>query len=99
MDQVKEYLKLAVKYRFWIVVAIAALMPIIGYAVAAGPINELATAKTTEIPNAEKDVKAYQSGDHPVPKWTELTTQKTEVLTGDVNRSWQKLYERQAPLL
>ena len=38
MDQVKEYLQVALKYRFWILMAIAALLPVIAYFVSAGDL-------------------------------------------------------------
>jgi hypothetical protein len=99
MDQVKEYLRLAIKYRFWIVVGVAALMPMIAYAVASGPINKEAEAKKGEIESADKDVKTYASGTVPNEPYKKAVEEKTEVLTDDVNKSWRKLYERQAPLL
>jgi hypothetical protein len=99
MDQVKEYLKIAIKYRFWIIVGIAAILPLVGYVVEAGAIEKKTTEKTGAIKTADQGVKGFQNGNLPVPRWTELTQQKTQVLTEDVTKSWHKLYERQAPLL
>ena len=39
MDQLKDIMKQAVKYRFWIAGAISVLLPMIGYFVGSGPIN------------------------------------------------------------
>jgi hypothetical protein len=99
MDQAKEYLRLAIKYRFWIIVGVSALLPIIGYAVVAGDMETKTTTLTGTIKGADSGVKPFQNGIPAVPRWTELAKGKTEVVTDDVNKSWRKLYERQAPLL
>ena len=46
MDQLKEILQQAAKYRFWIAVGIAALLPLIAYFVGTGAIAEEEKAKT-----------------------------------------------------
>ncbi len=99
MDQAKEYLRVAIKYRFWIIVGVSALLPIIGYAVVAGDMETKATTLTGAIKGADSGVKPFQNGVPAVPRWTELAKGKTEVLTDDVNKSWRMLYARQAPLL
>jgi hypothetical protein len=99
MDQFKEYVKLAIKYRFWIIVGVSALLPLIGYFAVAGGIDAQTTKLTGEIKQADDGVKPFQSGVPAVPRWTELTKNKTELVTTDVNKSWRTLYARQAPLL
>ncbi len=99
MDQVKEYLQIAIKYRFWIVVGIAALMPLIGYFATAGSIEQQTTAKTGEIKTAFEGVQKYGNGDVINDQYAPLVEDKTKVLTSDVNAAWETLYERQAPLL
>ena len=39
MDQLKEFLNLALKFRFWIAIAVAALLPTIGYFLTAGTMD------------------------------------------------------------
>ncbi len=99
MDQVKNILKLAVKYRFWIVVGVAALLPMIGYFASAGSINEQEQTKAAAVQSAYKDVQQYQSGVQPIPKYVDLTEQRTGVLNKEIRQAWQMLYEQQAPLL
>jgi hypothetical protein len=100
MDQAKEYLKLAIKYRFWILVGIAALLPMIAFFVATGPIEAEEKTKSDAIKSAYEEVNKFASNSNPINKeYPPLVEQKTEVLKKDVNVSWRKLYDRQAPLL
>lgn len=99
MDQLKEFLKLAVKYRFWIVVAVAALLPMIGFFASAGPINEQETTKAAAVKTAFTNVKKYESGIQPNDTWRNLTEQRTGVLKSEIHKAWEMLYEQQAPLL
>ena len=55
MDQLKEYLRQAIKYRFWIAVGISALLPAIAYAVGSGPVKQKAAERTTAIKQADSD--------------------------------------------
>ena len=99
MDQLKEILRQAIKYRFWIAVGISALLPIIAYVVGSGPVQAKTATETTKIKAPKKDVKKYTSGDLPNNQYKPIVAEKTEVLTKDVDNSWRKLYQRQAPLL
>lgn len=99
MDQVKEILRQAIKYRFWIAVGVSCLLPMIAYFVGVGPIQTKAAAETALITSAEKDVKQYTGGKPVNGQYKGVVAEKTEVLTNDVNVSWKKLYARQAPLL
>lgn len=99
MDQVKEILRQAIKYRFWIAVGISALLPMIAYAVGSDPIKKKAAEETKKIEEAEKNVKAYAGGVVPNDQYKPLVDTKKEALGKDVYESWKKLYARQAPLL
>lgn len=99
MDQLKEILKQAIKYRFWIAVGISALLPLIAYFVGVGAVQAEAAKKDGEIRSAEKDVKQYSGGNIVNGQYKPIVVTKTEELTKDVNASWKKLYARQAPLL
>jgi hypothetical protein len=99
MDQVKDILKKAIQYRFWIAVGIAALMPMIAYFAAAGSLQEEATKKEAEIKSASTDVKQYESGVLPNGDYKTLVEARTEVLNKEVNSAWKKLYSRQEYLL
>ncbi|MFO0910008.1 MAG: hypothetical protein U0794_16950 [Isosphaeraceae bacterium] len=99
MDQLKEILRQAIKYRFWIAVGISALLPMIAYFVGSGPIKAKAAAETNTIQSADKEVKQYASGTIPNAQYKPIVAEKTEILTKDVDNTWRKLYARQAPLL
>lgn len=99
MDQLKEILAQAVKYRFWIAVGIASILPLIAYFAGTGALAEQEQAETAKIKGAYDEVKTFQSGAVKNGDWRKAVEEKTEVLTQDVNASWRKLYQRQAPLL
>ena len=99
MDQLKEFLRQCIKYRFWIAVSLAMIFSIAAYAAGSGPVKEKAAKQTTEIDGAKKKVQAYSSPTVPTAKYSELLNEKTGELTKDVTASWTKLYASQAPLL
>jgi hypothetical protein len=99
MDQVKEFLRQCIKYRFWIAVGVSALLPMIAYFVGVSPIRADTDKKTGEINQAKKDVQQYTSSGLPNGQYKGIVNEKTGVLTQDVTASWKKLYARQAPLL
>ncbi|MHC5542486.1 hypothetical protein ACYOEI_30040, partial [Singulisphaera rosea] len=99
MDQVKEILRQAIKHRFWIVVGISALLPMIGYALGSGPIKDKTKKETEKINSAKKGVQQYTSGQIPNEQYKPLVDEKKDVLSKDVNASWKKLYQRQEPFL
>ena len=99
MDQVKEFLRQCIKYRFWISLSVAALFAIIAYFLGSGPVQAKADTETKAITAAEKDVKQYAAPNIPNDQYKPIVDEKTEVLTKDVNKAWKTLYSRQAPLL
>lgn len=99
MDQLKEFLRQVVRYRFPIVVGVAALLPIIGYFASAGAINEQAETKAAAVKSAFDNVKKYQSGIQPNDTWRSLTEDRTGVLDSEIRQAWEMLYQQQAPLL
>ncbi len=99
MDQLKEFLRQCIKYRFWISIGVAALFAIIAYFVGSGPVRANAEKEANNIKTAHKDVKQYVSGNVPNDQYKPIVDEKTAVLTKDVNRAWGDLYKRQAPLL
>ena len=99
MDQLKEILRQAIKYRFWIAVGFSAMLPIIAYFMGVGPIQKAAKDETGKITTAKKSVDVYSSGVLPNAQYKGIVGEKTEELSDDVSKSWKKLYDRQAPLL
>jgi hypothetical protein len=99
MDQVKEILRQAVKYRFWIAVGISLLLPLIGYFASAGTLKQKTDQKTAEITGAEGEVKKYTSGTLVNAQYKPLTDARVTDITKDVDTTWRRLYATQAPLL
>jgi hypothetical protein len=99
MDQVKEFLRQCIKYRFWISLSVAALFAIIAYFVGSSPVQAKADQQTKTITQAANDVKQFASPGIPNDQYKPIVDEKTQVLTKDVNSAWKQLYSRQAPLL
>jgi hypothetical protein len=99
METAKEVLRQMIKYRFWISIGIAALFATIAYMVGSGPIQALAAKETTDIKNAEKEVRTYQDPGFPTKEYRPVVEAKTQVVSTDVTTAWRTLYDRQAPLL
>jgi hypothetical protein len=102
-QQVADQLKLAVKWsvrnRFWIALGFSALLPMIGYLIGSAPIKEDTKKEVTKIKGADSGVKPYTQPGIANAQYKPLIDEKKEVLTQDVNKAWDKLYARQAPLL
>jgi hypothetical protein len=102
-QQVADQLKLAVKWsvrnRFWIALGFSALLPMIGYLIGSAPIKDDTKKEVTKIKGADSGVKPYVQPGIANQQWKPLIDEKKEVLTTDVNKAWEKLYARQAPLL
>jgi hypothetical protein len=98
-EQLKEFLRQVIKYRFWISVSIAALFALIAYFMGSGPVKAQAAKAITEITAAEGAVKKFQSLTVPTEAYKPIVVEKTEIVNKDVNKAWRELYNRQAPLL
>ncbi len=99
VDQIKEFLRQCIKYRFWISVGVAALFSVIAYFLGASPVQAKADKETATITSAANDVKQFAQPGIPNDQYKPIVDEKTEVLTRDVNTAWKQLYQRQAPLL
>ncbi len=99
MDQVKFYLRQAVKYRFWITIGLANLLAIVAYFVGSGPVKVAGETKTKAVEGAFKDVQQYAGGSPPNDQYKPIVDEKKAILSTDVHKTWEKLYARQAPLL
>jgi hypothetical protein len=99
MDKVKDILRKMVQYRFWILVGIASLMPMVAYFASAGSIKEATAKAEGDINSAKTDVGKYTSGLIPNAEYKTLTEERTAVLAKSVNEAWRRLYAQQEPLL
>lgn len=98
-EQVKLVLRWIVKYRFWLILGLSALLPTIGYVVGSGPIQKATADEVGKIKGADSGVAPYTAPGVVNDQWKPLVDDKKGVLTQDVNKAWEKLYARQAPLL
>ena len=100
MDQLKDILKQAIKYRFWIAVGISALLA--DHRLLRRLRPHQGRRRRPRPPRSRApmtDVKKYTSGVVPNAQYKPIVAEKTDELVKDVNASWKKLYARQAPLL
>jgi hypothetical protein len=99
MDQLKDFLRQCVKYRFWIAFGVSLLLPTIGYFVGVGGMIQAKVTREREIDTANKDIGKYTARGIVNAQYQPLAAQKNVVLTQDVDDSWRKLRSIQEPLL
>jgi len=99
VEQLKEFLRQCIKYRFWISLSVAALLAIIAYFLGSSPVQAKADQQTKAITQAANDVKQFAAPGVPNDQYKLIVDEKTGVLAKDVNSAWKQLYELQAPLL
>ena len=99
VEQLKEFLRQCIKYRFWISLSVAALFAIIAYFLGSSPIQAKADQQTKTITQAANDVKQFAAPGVPNDQFKPIVDEKTGILTKDVNSAWKQLYSRQVPLL
>ena len=98
VEQLKEFLRQCIKYRFWISLSVAALFAIIAYFLGSSPIQAKADQQTKTITQAANDVKQFAAPGVPNDQFKPIVDEKTGILTKDVNSAWKQLYSRQVPL-
>ncbi len=100
MDQVKIYLDMAIKYRFWITIGLAMILSLVAYIIGSGPVLAEAEQNTSTITQAKEGVQGVANNRQPIiGKHAELAKSEIAVVTRDVNEAWDDLYEHQAGLL
>ena len=99
MDQLKDFLKQCVKYRFWIAFGVSILLPMIGYFVGSGAIVAETTKQEAAIKSADTEIKKYTASGIINAQYQPEVAKKKEVLTQDVDATWRKLFATQEPLL
>jgi hypothetical protein len=99
VEYLKEFLRLCIKYRFWISVGVAALLVIIAYLAGSSPVRTKAEQEKRAILQADSDVKKFTSPGIPNDQYKPIVLEKTDVLNKDINSAWKQLYDRQVNLL
>ena len=76
MDKIKDFLRLLIGYRFWIVVVISALLPALAYFLGSGEVKAKADQGTEAIKKSNTDVQQYASGVVANRQYKELVAEK-----------------------
>ena len=98
MDQLKEFLRQCIKYRFWISVGVAALFAIIAYFVGSGPVQAKAEKETR--PSSRPPTRTSSStppGTSPTTSTSRSSMRRPAVLTKDVNTAWKSSTSARPP--
>lgn len=99
MDQLQEHLKAILKYRFWIILGLSVLLPLIGWATTIGGLDRRADRRAEEIDRHFDQVGQLRQGALPNERWKTETLNAKEELDRTVLTAWRQLYERQAESL
>jgi hypothetical protein len=93
MDQ----LKLLLEYKFWILAGVALLLPPIGWYAATDDLATKTSVRVTKIDDTEKQVGNLKDPQN--EKWIAGVKEIDRELNASVNRSQERLYEHQKPVM
>ncbi len=94
-----EQLKKAWVYRFWIVVGIVVIMPIVGFFVDTSSLARNAKDQENKLNTKKTTLASALKGPHPNEKWAAGVEVLKKALGEQVNVAWVDLYERQAKIM
>ncbi len=92
MDQLKQIWQ----YRFWIAVALAVLIPLVGYGNISS-LSEQVQQRESQLNNLVTQLNGLSSATNPNPSWVREVDGLREQLRKQVDEAWRVLYERQKP--
>lgn len=98
MDQLKEILRQAIKYRFWITAGLSILFPLVAYYSAIGSIQDKTRFEKDSVKSANNKINPYKTGSPPTARYAAVLNAKTEELAKVVSATHRDLYARQAPI-
>jgi hypothetical protein len=93
-----EQLKVAWLYRFWIIVGIATLLPIISYFVDTQKLSRNAKDRANTLKGLESGLEKAAAGPNPNDNWVKGVTDLKDELSKQVDVAWIDLYKKQAEL-
>jgi uncharacterized protein YcgL (UPF0745 family) len=94
MDKVKDFLRSAVVYQFWILLALTLVLPIWGWWSTTNDLVAQTKAQTTKIDQAFGSLP--KSGEkNPNENWIDEVKKSNEKLDSGLREAWQYLYQRQ----
>jgi hypothetical protein len=94
-----EQLKKAWVYRFWIVVGIVVIMPIVGFFVDTSSLAKNAKQQEDKLKSKKQQLEGALKGPHPNEKWSAGVEVLKKSLSEQVDVAWVDLYERQAKIM
>jgi hypothetical protein len=93
-----DQLKVLWKYRFWVLLPVAVLLPLASYR-SVSNLRANVQQRTTKINNLKKQLDTLAKSEQPNRSWTERVKELQGLLSQDVQVAWQQLYERQKNFL
>ncbi len=90
-----EQLKVAWVYRFWIIVGIVVVMPIVSYFVDTRTLANNAASRANKLKSDVTSLEGAAKGPLPNEKWVEGVSSLKDVLSSQVDVAWEDLYKRQ----
>src|SRR5262245_4066481 len=93
-----EQLKIAWAYRFWIIIGIVALLPIVSFFVDTRKLSRNAKDRANARKGLEVSLEKAASGPNPNDNWVKGVSELKEELSKQVDVAWIDLYKRQAEL-
>lgn len=94
-----EQLKLAWVYRFWIIVGIVALMPIISYFVDTRKLASNAQVRAGALKGIVSNLETAAKGPNPNEKWVDAVDALRKTLDDQVGVAWVDLYKKQVEFM
>jgi hypothetical protein len=93
-----EQLKIAWVYRFWIIIGIVAVMPIVSFFIDTRKLSQNAAARASFLKSTEDQLKKAAEKQNPNDNWVKGVQDLKEALSQQVDVAWIDLYKRQAQL-
>src|SRR5262245_43676513 len=93
MDKVKEILK----YKFWILLGIAVIVPLVGWAMARSSLIAEAASRTQTLTELQKKLTANDQD--PNTDWEAKVKQLNARQEAEKRRAWEAIYDRQKALM
>jgi hypothetical protein len=93
-----EQLKIAWVYRFWIIIGIVALLPIVSYFIDTRKLSRNAKARADMLKSLEDTLQKQATMKNPNDNWVKGVSDLKEALSQQVDVAWIDLYKRQAEL-
>lgn len=100
MDQVKQYLEIAFKYRFWIICGVITILPVVGWALTTSSLKRDFTTRKGAIEGSYSTGNGVvNTENHPNPEFEKGMDQNIAKVEGEVFGAWSHQYDQQKELL